>query len=133
MFDEPFVKLPAACTVSVTAPPEVVRALTSTLIGADVNVVTTSGSASLKVMDAAPSCSLARALTFTCTLMLPVFCAYTDEDITNTPKHAAIPLQTAFFMTLPLHLNTVRPWANVGTFPFPDTRRRALGGGGRLD
>jgi len=50
MFDEPFVKVPAACTVSVTAPPAVVRALTSRLTGPDVNVVTTSGSALLKVM-----------------------------------------------------------------------------------
>jgi len=118
MFDEPFVKFPAACTVSVTAPPAVVRALTSKLTGADVNVATTSGSASLKVMVHVPIASLARALTFTCTLMLPVLSAYTDEDITNTPKRAAIQLQTAFFMTLPLHSITVRPGGRGARFRF---------------
>ena len=102
MFDEPFVKFPAACTVSVTA----LQALTM--------LNYKFGSASLKVTVPVPIASSARALTFTCTLMLPVLCAYTDEDITNTPKHAAIQLQTAFFMTVPLHSNTVRPRAGVG-------------------
>lgn len=87
MFDEPFVKFPAACTVSVTAPPAVVRALTSRLTGADVNVSLTRG-------DSAPDC---------------------------------------FLHDTSLHLNTVRPRRTWGTIPFPDTRRRALGGGGRLN
>ena len=103
MVSEPDVKGPDASTVSVTLPPLVVRALTSTLTGAEVYSGVTSGSASANVMDARPSDNFALALTLAVTAIDAVavcWASAVEDPSKRTAAASRLTLVEELYMTL---------------------------------